>query len=111
VAAVLAAFFAWRAVVDTGKLRREDRLARLPELVAEVATTALRSKQGGQPIVTGYPIARLRLEAAVAASGESLPVCEAVAKDNLIGEESLEAVIARADAALDELIPLLRAAR
>jgi hypothetical protein len=110
VAAVGALWLARQTIIETRLLRREDRLARLPEIVADVATTAQRAMTGGQPVGSGYAIARLRLEAAVAASGESLPVCEALAKDYLPGEASPEAVSDRARAALDELTPLLRTA-
>jgi hypothetical protein len=112
VAALGALRLARETIIETRLLRREDRLARLPDLVAAVATTAQRSKQGGQPIATGYPLARLRLEAAIAASGESLPVCQKLARDNLLAADySLEAVTDRAQAALDELTPLLRSMR
>ena len=46
-AAVGALFFAWQTVRETRALRREDRLARLPELVAElgraIPTTGART--------------------------------------------------------------------
>lgn len=66
-------------------------------------------------IAAGYPIARLRLEAAIAASGEQLLNCQALlrhVRDGLEDEVSLhrEGIESQVEAAMDELTLLLVAA-
>ena len=74
-AALGAVYFAYGAVVETRALRREDRIARLLELVAEVGETGSAAAKGqiGENMLA---VANLRLEAALKATGESLPKCE-----------------------------------
>jgi hypothetical protein len=74
-AALGAVYFAYGAVGETRALRREDRVARLLELVAEVGETGLEVARGasGENLLG---VANLRFEAAVKATGESLPECE-----------------------------------
>jgi len=103
-AALAALAFAWATVRETRALRREDRLARLPELAAELGDIGLRVAQGAAfEKLTALPVARQRLRAALASSGESLPACEALLTVDWptgISLEDAEKVIA---AALDEL--------
>jgi hypothetical protein len=73
VAAVLATFFAWRAVRQTGDLRHEDRRARLGELVGDFAAALLRVVHGEHEDRAGLPIARARLAATLATTEEALP--------------------------------------
>jgi hypothetical protein len=68
-AAVGALALAWQTVRETKALRREDRLARLPELVAELGEigwqVAARREHPGSLYV-----ARQRLRAGLSATGE-----------------------------------------
>jgi hypothetical protein len=110
-AAAGALWFAWQTVIETRELRREDRLARLPELVADLGDAALRIQHGSSgEAYAAYPIARLRLKAAILASGESFPCCEAVVRTDLSRglrtNESLTEVI---DVALEEIAASMHA--
>jgi hypothetical protein len=108
--AAIGALFAWETVRETRALRREDRLARLPELVADLGGLALKIKSGyAHGRITEWPIVCVRLEAAIAASGERLPRCDHLLCDNLLADDrSLEDVTEQVDAALDELAELMR---
>jgi hypothetical protein len=77
-AALGALWFARDTVRETRALRREDRLARLPELVAELGETGLRIRvdRGQQPV---FRIKARRLGATLAATPEELPACHALA--------------------------------
>lgn len=111
-AALGALWFARETVRETRELRREDRLARLPELVADLGTAALRIAHGASiEKRTTYPVARLRLEAALASTGEKLPRCDVLVRTDFgAGSLSLEDITAKIEAALDELSERLRAA-
>jgi hypothetical protein len=77
VAAVAAVWFAWRTVGQTRQLRRDDRRARLGELVGDYAATLLRVVHGSvHESRTVLPVAKARLAAALASAGESLPACD-----------------------------------
>jgi hypothetical protein len=105
-AAVGALFLAWQTVRETRALRREDRLARIPELVGEVGELALKIKQGAAHERNVYPVAQFRLKAAIAASGESFPACEEIATLAIPDPQStepFEAIQTKVKAALDEL--------
>lgn len=112
-AAAGALWFAWQTVQETRELRREDRIARLPELVADLGETALRIANGSlAERNTRYPVARLRLEAALAASGEAFPCCEAIVRADLSsGVRSFESLTAIIEVALEELADRLHASR
>lgn len=107
-AALLALAFAWATVRETRALRREDRLARLPELAAELGDVGLRVAQGAAfEKLTALPVARQRLRAALASSGESLPACEALLTVDWPTGISLEDAETMIAAALDELGAML----
>jgi hypothetical protein len=74
-AALAAVWYAERAVVETRALRREERVARLLDLVADLGEIGTRAAHGqaGENLLD---VARLRLKAALGAAGESLPTCE-----------------------------------
>jgi hypothetical protein len=59
-------------VVETGNLRREDRLARLPELAAELGDIGILVATGREHPMR-LEVARNRLRAGVSATGETLP--------------------------------------
>jgi hypothetical protein len=109
-AAVVAAWYAYRAARETHALRREERLARVPEIVAELGQTTIGLTQGQVHQVYWLPIHRARLEAAVVASGEALPACEALARADFNSQSSAEAVTAAVNVALAELAERLRPA-
>lgn len=77
---------------------------------ADLGEVGLRVAQGAHfERHTGLPVARLRLKAAIAASGEPLPLCSALVEADLAGgTRSIEDLTAEVKAALDELTPLLR---
>lgn len=106
-AAVGAIVFAGLTVRQTRELRREDRLARLGELVGDYAQPLLRAMQGGPQRATEVPIARARLEASLAAAGEPLPACHALLEVDKPGT-SIEEVIDATKTAADELARLVR---
>jgi len=97
-----ATLFALLAVIQTGRLRREDRLARLGELAGEYGAVLLRVINGAaHERVTGLPVARARLEAAVATAGDALPACTALLAVDT--SSSPDNAIERIGAATDEL--------
>jgi hypothetical protein len=112
-AALGAVYYAAEAVRETRALRREDRIARLLELVADVGETGTRAARGqaGENLLD---VALLRLRAAHKAAGEQLPECERLLALNwpvwsraqpIPGEvEAMTAV----DAALKEVAGVLR---
>jgi hypothetical protein len=80
IAAVVSALAAVRALVlasetveETRGLRREERIVRLAEIVGAFGAMAMQIKQVEAGLRNVYPVARMRLEAALAASGETLP--------------------------------------
>jgi hypothetical protein len=106
-AALGAVWFAYQAVLETRRLRREDRLAHLPELVVEAGEGALELvSQYGRP-EWRYPIASGRLRAALALVDDPLPACwkltEAAAHMRLDGTGSGDEARALTTAALAEL--------
>ena len=74
-AALIALAFAWQTVRETKALRREDRLARLPELVASLGDVGWQVAAGREH-PGSLEVARLHVSAAIAATGENLPACE-----------------------------------
>jgi hypothetical protein len=113
-AAVLAARYANHSIRETHALRREDRLARLPELVAEIAEDALTLPAGHLHANRVYPIKRHRLVAALAALDDPLPACREIASGERFekaGALELDYVSKRAREAMEELAELLRRAR
>jgi hypothetical protein len=107
-AALGALRFARDAVRETRALWREDRLARIPALVAELGAGAVQPRGAFERRV--HQIRSLRPEAALAASGEELPHCQALARSELpaIGRP-LDDVLAEVKVALDELTDRQRA--
>src|SRR4051812_7330956 len=82
-AAVGAVVFAWLTVRQARDLRRDDRRARLGELVGDFAALVLQIMQGAyHERGIRLPVARARLAAAVASAGERLPACEALLRIN-----------------------------
>jgi hypothetical protein len=78
-AAVGAVWFAYRTVVETRALRREDRLARLTELVAEAGMGALELVSATGRSSWTYPITTKRLAAHLALLDDALPACRKLA--------------------------------
>lgn len=112
-AALAAVWYAEQAVVETRALRREERVARLLELIADLGDAEM-SFARGQRIGSLPDVARLRLKAALDATGEPLPHCRALldlqwpnyGRDQRADE--LEArCVAAVSAALDEVSALL----
>jgi len=122
-AAVVAVLFALLTVLETKAMRREERLARLPELVADLAHAlggALNHtfRPGGDPRWTQAHAARERLRAALEATSDGLPACRALLVSPLFPASDDERtalpftdVDAAVSAAIDELVPLLHRAR
>jgi hypothetical protein len=113
VAALAAVWYAQQAVVETRALRREDRLARLLDLVAEVGETGTRTARG-QAADTLLDIARHRLRAAIEATNESLPNCRELVDVDwphfVSSEQAIQRereAVATLGAALDEVATLL----
>jgi hypothetical protein len=74
-AAVAAAWYARQTVVESHALRREERIARLLDLVADFGETGTRTARG-QVGENRLEVAGLRLRAAITAAEEPLPECE-----------------------------------
>jgi len=112
-AAAGALWFAWQTAQETRGLRREDRLARLPELVSDLGAIIMRIASGSATErVPAYPVAKLRLEAAITSSGEELPACRRFlqAEELTAGTHSFEQIEAEIEKAMDEVALLLRSA-
>lgn len=77
-AAVGAIIFAWLTVKQAKDLRREDRRARLGELVGDYSADLLRAVHGKMESNATLPVSRARLAAAVASAKEPLRACEAL---------------------------------
>lgn len=111
VAALLAVRFAADAVHETRELRREDRLARLADLVAELGRLALNVGQRDPR----YAIERARVSAMLAPLDDPLPSCRLLATGDefvipaQLGDKRLTRVEEVTLAALDELAALMRA--
>lgn len=109
-AALGALWFARDTVRESRALRREDRLARLPELVAEHGTFTINAGSA----TAFYTIPRARLAVMLAPLDEPLPACRTLASDpefdnpQDVSTERIEQVTL---AALNELADLLRADR
>ena len=73
--AAVAAKQARDTVRETKAMRREERLAELPELVADVGTHLADITHNVVTAPRRLEIARPRLEAALDATGEALPEC------------------------------------
>jgi hypothetical protein len=116
-AAAGALWFAFETVEETRGLRREDRLARVAELIGELGAMWLRIESGADTFRNVYPVAQQRFRAAITTSGEQLPRCVELVEVELPKShdpqqtETPEQVKARIEAALDELTPLIVAAR
>lgn len=109
-AALGALWFARDTVRESRALRREDRLARLPELVAEVGEAMLRIPGADGPeAYSSYLMGQIRLDAAVVASGESLPSCHDLAQADLDDLPSSKDIQVAVEAALDEVNERLQA--
>lgn len=101
-AAVGAIVFAWLTVRQARELRREDRRARVGELVGDYAAVFLQVIQGAaHDRQTRLPVAKARLAAAVAAAGEPLPACDNLLK--LEPDAALDVVQLQTAMAVDEL--------
>lgn len=77
VAAAVAVYYARETVKETQRLRREDRLARLAELVAELGELL----QNTGPSTPFWTIPRKRFAALLAAVDDPLPTCYKLATD------------------------------
>ena len=109
-AALGALVFAWLTVRETRALRREDRLARLPELVAELGEFALNA---GQP-TPRYVIRRARVAAMLAPLDEPLESCRVIASGQMFerpADLTQDQIGSLTLAALDELADLSRTDR
>jgi hypothetical protein len=105
-AALAAVVFAHAAAVETRALRREERIARLLELVADVGEHGTRAARGqaGPNLLT---VARLRLRAAVAAAEDPLPACHRVLDVEWPSYTEHTDAVAREAAALDAVAAAL----
>ena len=109
-AALGALKFARDTVRETAALRREDRLARLAELVVEFGEFAINA---GQP-TPRYEVRRARVAAMLAPLDDPLPACRVVAygedfaNATELGERTIGTVTV---VALDELAELLASRR
>jgi hypothetical protein len=112
IAALAAVWYAEQTVHETRALRREERVARLPDLIAELARAGTEYSHGRMAASLDVP--RLRLRAALTATGERLPVCERLLTvdwpyfitDSDAVEREAEA-LAAVGAAMDEVAALL----
>jgi hypothetical protein len=111
-AAIGALWLALQTVLETQALRREERLARLPELFADLSAKMVQ-KQGrglGPWSRRVYPIERARLAAALAALDDELPACRAIASGEAFAhppDVPVDVVEKLTQAALDELAGLI----
>jgi hypothetical protein len=111
-AALTAVWYAEQTVVETRALRREERVARLFDLIADVGNAGMGFAHGHAGVLLDVP--RLRLRAALSATGEALPKCEQLLdaewpryiEDPRAEEHEAEARAA-VDAALQEVSVLL----
>jgi hypothetical protein len=108
-AAAGAVFFAWQTVQETRALRREDRLARLPERIAELGRMGL-SIGSYDP---HYTIERERLATMLAPLADPLPNCHLLAAGEEFADPAMlgdrrERVGEVTRAALSELAVLMR---
>jgi hypothetical protein len=102
--------------VETRALRREERVARLLELVADVGESGTRFARG--QVGELLAVARQRLRAALEATCERLPACERLlgtewpsyTHDSRAAEREAEA-LAAVEAALNEVATLLAGLR
>jgi hypothetical protein len=100
-AAAVAINFAWLTVREARELRREDRRARLGELVGDYSASLLMSMNGRLESRVKVPVTRARLAAAVASAEEPLPACEAL--PGLDDSSSPAVVREQTELAVDEL--------
>jgi len=119
VAAVVAVVQASRTVRETKAMRREERIARLPELVGDLGEQLVTSlnKGFGHPSWSVAHAARERLRAVLTTTGHDLPACEALTRSPLYpaNEDERErlpfdTIDKGVTAAMDELVELLREA-
>jgi hypothetical protein len=103
-AAVGALWLALQTVLETRALRREDRLARLPELVVDYGESLLdfSGTLNGRTHEWTYPIAAGRLRAALAFVDDPLPKCRSLAAGTGAHEDA-DTIRALTTAALAEL--------
>ncbi len=73
-AALVAVWYARQAAVETRALRHEERVARLLALIADVGDAGTGRARGHAGVLIDVP--RMRLRAALNATGEPLPKCE-----------------------------------
>jgi hypothetical protein len=113
-AALGALFFAWKTVRETTEARREERRARelerleeTAELVGETGDAAIRGMQGSSiHVISVFPIAQVRLAAALAARSADLPRTRAVValtRTEVQTEKTADEVAQLTLAALDEI--------
>jgi len=120
VAAVIAVVQASRTVRETKAMRREERIARLPELVGDLGEKiahGLNKGFGQHPSWSVAHAARERLRAILIATGRKLPACEALTRSPLYPASEEERARLPFDeldrgvtAAMDEVVDLLREA-
>jgi hypothetical protein len=109
-AAVGALWFAWQTVRETRTLRREDRLARLPGLIADLGRFALSAGE----VTPKYTISRAQVATMLAALDDPLPNCRLIAEDPIfanaaqVDEERAEKITL---AALAEPAALMRSGK
>lgn len=96
-AAAGALYFAFETVEEAKGSRREDRLARIGDLVGEVGAMTYQIKQGKAELRNVLPISRMRLLTAIDSSGETLPTCEGLLDTDFLADsatiESLETAV------------------
>ena len=99
-AALGALYYAWRTVDEAGATRREERRARVAELVGDFAATRLGVLGGGVSEASRRTLTA-RLRAAIAANGGPLPACTRLADlDMSASPDAIEAAMADALAEL-----------
>jgi hypothetical protein len=101
-AALGALWFARDTVRETRALRREERLARVPELISEVADAARRVRYHHSE-AWELGVAQSRLRAAVAAAGEPLPHSSALVDPERLDPHNANSVLAEVNAAFTEI--------
>jgi hypothetical protein len=112
-AAMGALYFAFETVEQAKGARREDRLARIADLIGEVGALTYQLKQGAHSdLRPALAVARLRLLAALDASGETLPTCEELLDTDYLANSvpvgTLEAGVERALTEIKQAIVAVR---
>jgi len=106
VAACVALYYAREAVVETGNLRRDDRLAAVAAAISSYGTTLARFANGQAHLrVAELPVTKSTLQIAVATAGEDLPETRWLLTE-VDGSSNPEVITAGTAAALEEVSEL-----